>query len=96
MAIKITTGEQELLLFIGEGNRGPYFVTGHYPFLAVEDLDAAYQGHADRILRDVLGRIENCAMEGASISYIADEDVPEKDRPAGLTPHANAAVGGQG
>jgi hypothetical protein len=86
MAIKISTGDQELLLFIGEGNRGPYFVTGHYPFVAIEDLDGAYQGEADGILRDVLGRLERCAMEGASITYIADEDVPEADRPVGLNP----------
>jgi hypothetical protein len=64
-ADQISTGDQEMLLFIGEGNRGPYFVKGHYPFQAVEDLDATYQGHADSILRDVLGRIESCAMEGA-------------------------------
>ena len=50
MVIKISTGEQGLLLFIGEGNRGPHFVTGHYPFQAVEDLDGAYHGHASAIL----------------------------------------------
>jgi hypothetical protein len=84
MAIKIRTGEQEMLLFIGEGNRGPYFVTGRFPFQAVEDLDATYQGHADGILRNVLERLERCAMEGAEITYVADEDVPEVDRPVGL------------
>ena len=32
---------------------------------------------------DILGRIERCAMEGASITYLADEDVPEVDRRSG-------------
>jgi hypothetical protein len=84
MAIKFSTREQEMLLFLGQGNHGPFFVTGRYPFQAVEDLDGKYHGDASAILEDVLGRLERCAMEGATIDYIADEDVPEVDRPAGL------------
>jgi CheY-like chemotaxis protein len=59
MALKITTDRQEMLLFAGEGNPGPWFVTGHYPFPTIEDFAGEYQSNADSILGDVLTRLWN-------------------------------------
>lgn len=82
MPIKFSNPDgQEMLLYPAQGKRGPWWVTGQYPFQVTEDLDASTQGDHETMLADVLGRLEACARSGATVSWIEDEAIAKDDRP---------------